>query len=367
MFEICPQEKCTSCFACQAICPVGAIETITDTKGFYRPFINNACVNCGKCQRVCQGNNLDFPENEIREVFASFSRDENIRKQSSSGGIFSLLCAQILDNGGVVFGAAFDSDFSVKHIAVEKADDFPPLRGSKYVQSFIRNSYKDIKTLLDQDRTVLFSGTPCQVAGLRLFLGKSALSGRLFLVDLVCHGAPSPLVYKSYLGYMEKKYASKIKSLSFRDKPLGWKAFGMKITFENGAVYFAKNSQDPYIIGFLKNYFLNQSCYSCNFANTDRVGDLTIADFWGYQNISGHFADDDKGITLVIANNQKGLDMFSTLTDIVSVKRSLSEAVAGNAALARASFKNRRYDEFWLDYESSGFSSSLIEKYLMPK
>lgn len=367
MTEICPQEKCTSCFACKAVCPTDAITVTIDRHGFYKPAINDACIDCGNCRSICQGNELKLPANELHDVFAAFTSDDNIRQQSSSGGVFSLLAQQVLANGGVVFGAILDECFTVRHVAVENQADFMPMRGSKYVQSLVGNCYREVRGFLAQERQVLFSGTPCQLAGLQLFLGDSASDDSLILVDLVCHGVPSPRIFKDYLSYLENLHEGSLQFLSFRDKSLGWKSFGMKAIFANGREYFASHSKDPYVIGFLKNYFLNPSCYHCPFANTDRPGDLTIADFWGYQNTMGQLADDDKGITLVIANNKKGLNIYENLTGLVNTKSTIEEAAAGNAALRKASYKNRLYDEFWADYEKNGFSSFTIEKYFMPK
>lgn len=361
MDKICEPELCTSCLACYSICPADAIN-IVDEQGFYKPSINNnLCINCRKCKHVCPANH-DLPDiKQEQKVFACYVKDEDIRTNSSSGGFFSHIAAHVLNEKGIVFGAGFAENLQIKHFAIDNLNDLPKLRASKYVQSYIGETFKQTKELLEQGRRVLFSGTPCQIEGLKNYLANTDTQN-LLLIDLVCHGVPSPQVYKNFLAYLENLYDDKISKVNFRHKPNGWKSFGMKIDFASGSSYFKDLFEDPYLIGFLKNYFLNQSCYTCKYAKTNRPGDITIADFWGYRD-NEEITDDDRGITLVITNTQKGLETYKEMAkDMVTTDKTMAEAVAGNASLDHPTFKNKRYDEFWQDHTTKDFAY-LTEKY----
>jgi len=366
MMDICQVGVCTGCSGCDAACPVGAIEMAQNEKGFYRPRIDEGvCLDCGKCREICPANQESQAVVENQEVFAAWSRQEEIRLASSSGGVFSHLAEQVLEAGGVVFGGSFLKDFTIGHCGIETVDDLARLRGSKYVQSRMGENFKKVKSFLTCGRQVLFAGTPCQIAGLKKILTASEREN-LLLVDLVCHGAASPKLYRDYLNYQADLRQDRIVQVSFRSKPEGWKNFGMSLTFEKSENYFADVLTDPYLVGFLKNYFLNDSCYRCQFANTNRQGDVTIADFWGYQE-EKDFLDDDRGITLVITNTPKGRAHYEAIRKkVIDLPKTLVEAAAGNGALNRPTFKNRRYEEFWQDYENEKFSF-LIEKYFAPR
>lgn len=366
MEQICQEGQCTSCTACYSVCPVEAIEMIQNEKGFYRPAIDQEkCIDCLQCTKVCPANREIQKSDFAQEVYACWSLREKVRENSSSGGIFTHLAEKIIEKSGIVFGAAFSSDHQIAHISVREKEELLYLQGSKYVQSNVGDSFRQIHALLEEGEKVLFAGVPCQVAGLKNFLRNQEISN-LFLIDLVCHGCPSPRVYKDYLSHQQEVHQKKIESLSFRRKRFGWHDFGMEICFQGGKKYFQNLFTDPYIVGFLKNYFLNDSCYSCKFANTHRQGDITIADFWGYQPEEG-YPDDNLGITLLIVNTLKGKKMYEEIGDqIISCSKTLSEAVEGNGALREASFKNHRYEEFWQDYQKASFVE-LISNYFAPR
>lgn len=366
MDKICESEKCTSCLACYSICPVEAISITTDAQGFYRPCVdNNICIDCFLCQKVCPTNTIPMHNNSPKEVFACFVKDEEIRSNSSSGGFFSQIANYFLNEGGIVFGAGFDENLQIEHFGVNTNKDLIKLRASKYVQSYIGNTFKQVKQLLTQGKKVLFSGTPCQISGLMGYLGNMDRQN-LLLIDLVCHGVPSPKLYNDFLSYLQNEYLSKPVKVNFRYKPNGWKSFGMRVDFANSEIYFKDLFEDPYLIGFLKNFFLNPACYTCQFANTNRPGDITIADFWGYHNNDELF-DDDKGITLVITNNTKGINAYKLIeSELAATNKTLAEAVAGNASLVKPTFKNKRYEEFWQDYNKDDFIS-LIQKFFLPR
>ena len=239
------KEECCGCTACMSICPQQAITMIADEEGFLYPSINQElCIECDLCKKVCPfsdnyrtSGNYDQPL-----VYAAKHKDDNVRMNSSSGGMFTAISDYILDIDGVIFGAAFDENFVVRHQRAETVEERNKFRGSKYVQSNLVGVFKDIKNELNKGRTVLFTGTPCQNAGLRSYLNKNY--DNLYLCDIVCHGTPSPLIFENYKSFMQKKYKSRIKELSFRDKLLGWRSQAVGIQFINQKAYTKEASED---------------------------------------------------------------------------------------------------------------------------
>ncbi|NLH96067.1 MAG: 4Fe-4S dicluster domain-containing protein, partial [Clostridiaceae bacterium] len=218
-----------------------------------------------------------------KRAFACWSKNDAIREKSSSGGIFSELAAKTLEDGGVVFGAAFDSDFSVRHRCIENIDDLDELRRSKYVQSEIGESFKEAEKYLEEGRKVLFCGTPCQIAGLKAYLGKEY--DNLTTCDIACFGVPSPKVWRMFLDYLEDRYGGGITSVSFRDKSTGWRESSVRITFDNGAKYMVSVKKELYLMGYFKNLFTRKSCFDCRFKVHTSHADLTLADFWGIEKL----------------------------------------------------------------------------------
>ncbi len=369
MDNICPKEFCTGCHACRSICPAGAVLIEADTQGFYKARIDrHKCIDCHLCKAVCPANRPLSRKPDRQDVFACHSTDELIREESSSGGVFTHLAETVLADGGVVFGAGFATPSYITHGYVLNTNDLQYFRGSKYVQSFIGETFKQAVASLNEGKQVLFSGTPCQIDGLNSFASKifSLNHPSLITVDLVCHGVPSPRIYKEYLAFREKEYDSRINKVSFRRKPYGWHSFGLNIVFDNQSYYFANFHHDPFLIGFLKNYYLNTCCYTCKYANTQRQGDITIADFWGYRD-NGELPDDDKGLTLIITNSENGGRLFEKIKNALPhTAKNITDAVPGNAALKKASFKHRDYDAFWKDYEKLTFAE-IADKYLQTK
>ncbi len=334
MQKIINAKDCTGCHACAGICPRGSISMVPDAEGFLRPVIDKAtCVSCGKCRAVCPINK-ELPQNPIPTVYAAINREEDVRRESSSGGVFSLLAESVLAKGGVVFGAAFDENFSVHHIYIENREDLYKLRGSKYVQSRIGNTYKEAKQFLEAGRYVLFSGTPCQIAGFASFLGKEY--EHLILLDIICHGAPSPKVWEAYRAYREQEAGAKIHSVSFRAKDGGWKAYSVKMTFENGETHMENLRKDLYMRAFLGNIDLRTSCYRCHVKGLTRQSDITLADFWGIEKVMPEM-DDDRGTSLVLIHSEKGEKLFSALRDKMHIKEAdISEAVRYNSAAVKS-------------------------------
>lgn len=300
------RNQCTGCGACANICPTGAISMVQNREGFYIPQIDDKkCIHCGLCDKTCPILNKLATDNQypIPYVYAGWNKDEKIRMKSSSGGIFSIFADFILEKGGYVCGAAFVEQNKVKHIIISSKKDLSKLRGAKYVQSEIGNVFKEIKQLLNKDRWVLFSGTPCQAAGLKSFLNKDY--DKLLVIDTICHGVPSPLVFNKYLQFLENKHSKKINKIDFRDKSTGWDSYSFSIKGDDDIQYKELFTKNIYFNGFLNNLFLNQICTSCPFSPFPKQSDLTIGDFWEIQNIDKNLYD-NKGVSLLICNNNKG-------------------------------------------------------------
>ena len=307
MIEIKDKTRCMGCHACYNRCPVQAIEMVEDEKGFKYPQVNKEkCINCGLCERVCPILNQRKVKNTPK-AYAVKNKNEEVREKSSSGGMFSLLAEKVLQDGGVVFGVAFDENWQLKHIYVENIEDLQIFRGSKYLQSIVGETYSKLKDFLIEGRKVMYTGTPCQIEGLKSYLGKEYEN--LFTQDIICHGVPSPKVHERYLKYLRDKYKTKnIKNIIHRTKINGWKNWCVNIKFDNSE-YIKAHEQDPYMQAFLRNTSLRESCYNCQFKKKHRISYITLADFWGIENIAPEM-DDNKGTSLVIINSEKGKQIF---------------------------------------------------------
>lgn len=330
--------KCTGCASCMNICPVDAIQMRDNEEGFLYPQIDQEkCISCGLCARHCPEMNQDAIElyrKEKKKVYAAMAED-SIREKSSSGGMFSVLAEYVLEKGGYVCGAVYSEDYcSVFHKIIFSKDELGKIRGSKYVQSVIGNTYSEIKKYLQQDKWVLFTGCPCQVAGLRMFLGKDYK--KLIAVDIVCHGIPSPKIYKMYLE--EKSHGRKLVKVDFREKSYwGW-GTAISLFFENGEIYRKDCYQDLYMKGFLEGVETRYSCGYCNYANPNRIGDITLGDFWGIEKINPQFSD-GKGTGLVCANNSKGKKLLAE----IKKKCTLLEEVDINDVIDVAKTRNGQF------------------------
>lgn len=335
MIQIEEKDKCSGCYACASICPMdGCISMQKDEEGFCYPQINSAqCINCRACEKVCPMLSSIKIFGEKKSVaFAAINNIDEIRKDSSSGGIFSILAAYVLEQGGVVFGAAFDDSFNVVHKYIENIEDLEGLRGSKYVQSQIGNTYNQAKEFLERDRLVYFSGTPCQIAGLVAYLKKPY--SNLITQDLICHGVPSPMVWEKYIEYRQfQANGAKPQKIAFRAKDEGWKRYSVKFLFENNTEYRNTLNKDPYMKVFLKDLCLRPSCYNCSFKTKNRLSDITLADFWGIQEVFPEM-DDDKGVSLIILHSDKGKEIFEAIRLNLSLKEvDVDLAISYNPAM----------------------------------
>lgn len=358
------KSQCCGCGACAHICPKRCIIMKPDSEGFLYPEVNmDICVSCGRCGKVCPINFYN-EEHTVKKVYAVKNRDESIRSTSSSGGTFFELASEIIDEGGVVFGCVMNKEFVAEHIAVYDIEELEPIKSSKYVQSDLKDTYKQAKKLLENGKKVLYSGTPCQIAGLRNYLNKEYEN--LFLVDVLCHGVPSPKVLKEYLELLEKKYGSKIVSINFRSKEEGWKRLYIDVRFENGQRYFTFCGYDQYLSMFLNNMSLRPSCYDCKFTTLHRQGDITLGDFWG---IGKRYpeCDDDKGVSLVITNTDKGNRLFENIENkLTYIDSNIDLATAGQRTLSAPTIKNPLRDGFYEMYEENGLEAALNEFVKIP-
>ncbi|MFA5338279.1 MAG: Coenzyme F420 hydrogenase/dehydrogenase, beta subunit C-terminal domain [Candidatus Omnitrophota bacterium] len=363
MVKLAEKEKCTGCSSCYNICPVNAITMVEDEEGFLRPQINKDCTNCGLCSNVCpeiSGFKPERSKNPI--VYAAWSLDKSVRMKSSSGGIFSILAEYALERGGVVFGAVFDENLKVKHAPALKVDDLSRFRGSKYVQSEINDSFRQIKKHLDGNKKVLFSGTPCQAAGLLSFLGKDY--DNLIVCDVICHGVASPKVFEGYLKYLHSTIGAKVTAISFREKCFGWNNPSVKLIFENNRERVTPHNKDEFFMGFLNNMYLRPSCGICRYATIPRIGDVTIGDFWRIGEDRKFEYDTFNGVSAVLINSEKGSNVFNSCRDkYFRIERELDEAVKYNMLTGFPSKPSKHRAGFFLIFNKKGFGKA-ANKYL---
>lgn len=310
MIQITDPSECSGCTACFSICGHDAITMKPDRLGFMYPQVNaDKCVGCGLCVKICPfHDDYATPERLSQpEALCGRINNEQILKTSQSGGAYTAISDVILQRGGVVYGASFSDGFKVTHTRAVKPKERDRHRGSKYIQSNLGETFRAVRKDLTDGLTVLFTGTPCQTAGIRAYIPEK-LQKSLFLVDLICHGVPAPAIWFEYLNYLERSHNDKIIAANFRDtEKFGWRQHFETFRFEH----------KPEIVGdsFRKIFYLDlslrESCYECKFCNLKRTGDLTIGDFWGCDKIYPDWADDDKGVSLILANTPKGQSLLN--------------------------------------------------------
>ncbi len=369
MITICSEELCTGCMACLNACSHNAISMKSNIEGFLHPEINSSkCVDCGACIKVCP---VCFPclKQKPINVYSGWSKDEKIRINSSSGGAFSELARVVLNNNGVVFGVKMDKNQKAVHGYIESFEDIKVLQGSKYVQSNVGCVFKQVREFLNKNRLVLFSGTPCQVAGLKKYLRKEYEN--LVTVDLICHGVPSPLVFEKYKSWIMKKYnLEEITNIQFRNKRKSWIFYCMNIRGRiMGSIstfsYLGGYYDDPWIRGFLREYFLRPCCHNCLYTTIDRVSDVTIADWWGYKPLKGESMDyEHKGVSLLFLNLDKSRKIIELMANnFVFRERTVDEALQTNPSLYRSYPASKQRTSFWEDYHHLSFSE-IVRIYL---
>lgn len=353
MIKINNKSNCSGCTACESICAHNAITMQPDALGFLYPLVDaKECVECGLCEKVCQFHNDYKRYDNYNEpiVYALRIKDDEQLMRSQSGGAFWGIAQKIVDSNGVVYGASFNENWCVTHQKASNTGELEKLRMSKYVQSDMRGVYMQVKEDLRQGLTVLFSGTACQVAGLKASIPQK-LHGNLFCVDIVCHGVPSPRVWEDYIAYLEKRYKSRIVKACFRDKRFGWHGAKETFRFENGKEITRQTSNRLYFSGIS----MRESCANCKFTNLKRVGDITVGDFWGYPKDSP-YEKDKKGISVALINSEKGEKLFNEIRDLFIVEESnTTECLVRQPQLQFPSKISPLHSNFAKDYANSGF------------
>lgn len=371
MIDIKDKKECCGCNACVQACPLHCISMEADEEGFWYPKADsNVCIKCGKCDMVCpvinaehiQNENEDKIAGEQPQTYIAYALDEQLRKQSSSGGIFGIIAHEILHDGGVVFGAAYDDAYRVRHIHIENESDMRILQGSKYVQSDIGDTYNEAFKVLKQGRKVFFTGTACQIAGLKQFLGRDY--DNLLTADVLCHGTPSPKLWKMYIDYLKKVNNSDIYSVNFRDKSIGWKRFSMRVQFDNNELCepFYNNK---YMNMFLGNICLRPSCHACHFKSLTRPSDITMGDCWGIENYKPEL-DDDMGASVVLINSEKGLRLFEKVSDRLIYKRAETDKALPPQSDSRKSVAMHFNRNKFFNAMQKGADIDTLVKYLEP-
>lgn len=349
--------SCSGCTACKFVCPVGAIEMIRDEEGFKYPKIDKTkCIKCNKCVNTCP-NVKKSSDNEILIAYGIKHKDINKRTTSRSGGAFIAISDYILKMDGIVYGSKLNEDFSVSHNRATNKEERDLFKGSKYVQSDMNDMILKIKEDLEHNKFVLFSGTPCQTAGVASAIPKK-MQDKLYLCDLLCHGVPSNKVYEDYLEYLQAKENKKIKEFIFRDKSFGWSSHYETIIFEDDT----KITNEYFRNLFYRHNILRKSCFKCNYSNVNRPSDITIADFWGVDEIEPDFYD-EIGVSLILINTDKGKEIFENLKmDVEYVECTIDNCIKYACTLTNPCEIPETRDEFWKDYKVSSFEQ-ILEKY----
>ena len=314
-------DECTGCGACASVCAKGCITMGVGENGFYYPSINTAtCINCGLCSKNCHVLNKPDSQRFERQYFCGWEASETKRFEGSSGGVFGAIAEEVLTCGGIVYGATLSPNKKkLYHISTNYVS-LGELKKSKYLESDMGSTISLIRKDLKEDKKVLFCGTPCQVYGVRKVLGYKPEN--LILCDFLCHGVPSQTRYQQYLNELEVIYDSHIKDIGFRTKKYGWKTYCIVVEFENGKKYVKLANEDPYYKQFFSNINLRHSCYTCNRV-AKSVADITLGDFWGAKKKG--YKDDDKGISLIVCNTEKGQDIVNQLSTLKKQKIDASD------------------------------------------
>lgn len=366
MIQIQDKSKCCGCCACVDVCAHHAITLKTDIEGFWYPEVDkDKCVDCGLCEKVCpELHILDLKKNDFEKpahTIAAINKNMSVRWDSTSGGAFSALADVMYAQGGYVSGAVYNDDFSVSNYISNNQEDLKRLRSSKYLQSKAEGLYKQIRDLLRNGEKVLACGTPCQMAALRSFLRKDY--DNLTIVDFICRGVNSPKVYRKYLDSLERKYGGKVVYVKAKNKELGWRNLTRKVVFDNGKVYYGVLMDDDFRRGYHTNVFCRPSCYHCQYKGFPRMADITIADYWGIENVDKNL-DNNIGTSMILLNSKKGIEYFEQAKEKFEWKETRFESILpGNIAL-RKPIQPAKIDRkaFFEDLDNGTFDD-VVKKY----
>ena len=354
--------NCTGCSACANACHLDAIELIADKEGFVYPSVDSSkCVKCGKCLKSCPSlQEVDTSRYFQPDVYAAWNTDENIRVLSTSGGVFTALAVAVIEQGGCVAGAFYDENFRICHGVVSSLEEIPRLRQSKYAQSWIGNTFQEIKQLLKSGKTVLFCGSPCQSAGLQQFLGREY--DNLYCCDFICRGVISPKVYEKFLKDMQPAKTVPLEKVHFKNKDFGWNRFSTKLTFQDGSIYHKDRNEDYYMRGYLRhNLYIRPSCHQCQYKTLPRISDISLGDFWGIGNFD-QTLDNEKGTSVILVNSEKGRTLLAMAQQsLILHRRTLEEVKAGNSCLMNVAQPGKYREFFFANMDRYSFDQ-LIEK-----
>lgn len=368
MIGIADKIDCCGCNACGDVCAQNAISFKTDIEGFWYPKIDNTkCVDCGLCEKVCPIINVsDLKHNDLEQSICYAAEHKNLEVifDSTSGGLFSALADVVYHDGGYVGGAIFNEDFSVKHFISSDKNDLPALRSSKYLQSSLEGFYKDVRKLLKSGEKVLVCGTPCQMSAMRAFLGRDF--DNLVIADFICRGINSPKVWRKYLDSFEERYGSPVVYSKSKSKEYGWRNLTHKVILKDGRSFYETRDVNNFTKGYLHtNAYCRPSCYDCKFKGFPRISDITLADFWGIENVDKSM-EKNLGTSLVMVNSQKGQAFFERIKPRINfVNVPFESILSGNPALTKpldAPLVDR--DQFFRDLDTMTFTE-VADKYIV--
>ena len=362
MIKIVNKVDCCGCYACYNSCPKKCINMIKDEEGFEYPKVDESkCIKCKKCLNVCPiHNEIKGLNMSMKKAFACKSKDENIVKNSSSGGMFFELCKWTIQNEGIVFGVEITKDLNAIHSYANTLEECKKYMGSKYIQSNVSESYIEAEKFLKEGKYVLFTGTQCQIKGFKLFLRKDY--EKLISVDVICHGVPSKVVFDSHIKLIEERKKVKVNNLKFRSKEFGWEdiTFNYEGSKNDKNINFSiKGEDNKFLLGFLKNCYLRSSCYSCKSKKFTSGSDITLGDYWGIKDVHKEFYS-EKGVSVIVINSSKGLEIVESL-DIDIIETKLLDVLKYNPAIEKSSELTVRRKMFWKNFEKIGLDKS-VEK-----
>lgn len=355
MINITDKHSCCGCSACAQRCPKQSITMQEDEEGFLYPHVDDStCIDCCLCEKVCPCLNHSDPHEPIVS-YAAKNTDKDVRDTSSSGGIFTPIAECIIAGGGVVYGARFNDQWEVQHAKAETKEELSAFRRSKYVQSYIGSTYKEIEKLLKEGRDVLFSGTPCQVAGLRNFLRKEY--DNLITLDIICHGVPSPKIWREYVGQLPTEG---VRDILFKDKSTGWRGYSFTLKDSKGNTLFTERaSKNKYLTAFGRNLTLRPSCFNCPAKAGRSLSDITLADFWGVEKIHPKM-DDNKGTSIVLCNTDKGKMLIESLQlNKIQTDYHTYSTIPFNSCSVRSTHEPVDRKIFWQEYATNGIKALL--------